>query len=883
MMRWLPPHIAVFALALAAAAPAPAAPSARLGMCHGGDYPTMVAAGIGWSRHDLTWSAAEPQRGTFDWGWYDAVVERGEQAGLEILPILCYSAAYWPADQAQPSQPWQYEDYGRFAHEAAAHYRSRIYAFEVWNEPNLGGFWQGEPNARDYVEMLRHAYQGIKDANPQATVIGGSIAAVGRLDWPYLEAMFAHGAARYMDALSLHPYRPMPEAGQPKIAYRVRELLARHGVPDMPIWITEEGWSLPDDPRTPTDEAWHADYFARSTLISWAVGNAVHIWYAWGGNYGLARDGGLRPAYRACQTLTEAIGDRKPVGFLPLAWPNYGVVFADQSGAVAALWRPFDRETVTLDLPAAGARVFDQYGMPLHLEGRKIAIEITPSVTYVAGLGREAVRLAAAQVYPREISFAPGEGQILKVWPSAAIAGGRMADIRWHVPTGWSVRSARADGIAYDGTHPNMTAWRVTPPRDARAGRVPIRAACRIDGDEGSFETRLLVSATVRPPVAWDYQATSPIYSDCLAVDIDGDGQTEVVGAARWSQIFCLDGRGREKWSFRPSDAMNSSPAAADLDGDGKIEIVALPNDGQLIALSPSGSLLWRTDLEGHAEWGGSAIADFDADGKLEIMVSGDSFAACVAADGKVMWRHPLPKNAGGRPAVGDVDGDGAPEAVFPCADGITRCFEADGSLRWVWRNAAGASAAPVLVDLDGDRRLDVVFAADDRTATGASGTDGAQLWRFGLRGGLDSTLAAGDVNDDGQPEILVGDMMGGIYCIGADGSEVWHTGIAATTEAGPAIADIDGDGRLEIIVGDTGGTVHCFDSRGDLVWKFETKDKIAGTPLVADVNDDGRLELVVGSTDGHLYCLALSGAADGRRPWPSARADAANTGTFTP
>lgn len=852
-------------------------------MCHGGDYPTMAAAGIGWSRHDLTWSAAEPERGRFDWSWYDAVVERGEQAGVRILPILCYSAAYWPPGEAQPNAPWKYADYGRFAYEAAKHYAGRMDAFEVWNEPNLGGFWRGEPNAGEYVEMLRQAYQGIRRANHDATVIGGSIAAVGKLDWPYLEAMFACGAAKYMDALSLHPYRPMPEAGQPRIAYRVRQLLAHYGAPNMPVWITEEGWTLPDDPRTPTDEAWHANYFARSTLISWAVGNTVHIWYAWGGNYGLARDGGLRPAYDACETLGQVVGDRTPVGFLPLAWPNYGVVFADQDGAVAALWRPFGRETVRLELPIGGTKAFDQYGAPIRFSGREVAVEIGPSVTYITGLGREASRLAAAQVYPRDASFAAGEGQVLKVWPSSAIAGARITDVRWRLPAGWTVRRAGTDGIAYDGTHANMTGWRVTPPKDAPTGPVLLRGICRIDSSDGGFEAPVLVSATVRPRLAWTYQANSPIYSACLAADIDNDGKTETVGAARWSQIFCLDGSGGEKWSYRPTDAMNSSPAAADLNGDGQMEIVALPNDGQLIALSAGGKLLWRADLSGRGEWGGPAIADLDSDGKPEIVVSGESFAACVAADGTIRWRRALPKNAGGRPAVGDVDGDGKPEAVLPCEDGITRCFEADGTLRWVWRNGADASPAPVMVDLNADGRLDVVLAADDRTVTAASGTDGAQLWRFGLRGELDSTLAAGDLNSDGKPEIVVGDMMGGIYCIGGDGMERWSTGIAATTEAGPAIADLDGDGRIEIVWGDTGGIAHCFDDRGRLMWRFETNDKIAATPLVADVNDDGRLELIVGSTDGHLYCFALSGATDSRRPWPSARADAANTGALAP
>ncbi|UCH33916.1 MAG: VCBS repeat-containing protein [Armatimonadota bacterium] len=876
LLSWL-----VSAALAACALPGQAKPDYRLGMCHGGDYPTMVEAGIGWSRHDLTWSSAEPEPGKFDWAWYDGVVERGEQAGLNILPILCYWPGYWGDGEEQPDQRSEFKDYGRFAFEAARHYAGRIDAFEAWNEPNLGGFWHGEPNPAHYVEMLREAYAGIKRANPDAIVIGGSIAAVGRLDWPYLEAIFALGAGRYMDALSLHPYRPMPEAGQPRTAYRVRELLATYGLADMPVWITEEGWSLPDDPRTPTDEAWHANYFARSTLISWALGNAVHIWYAWGGGYGLSRGDGLRPAYRACETLTDVIGARKPVGFLPLAWPDYGVIFADADSAVAALWRPFGKSTVTLGARGNGVKLLDQYGAPLPVRGSRVTVELTPSVTYVTGLGSNAIHRAAAQVYPREVSLAPGRSETVKIWVTSALPGARIADVAWRLPDGWSARPARFDKVAYDGTHQSMTGWRIRAGRNARLGRCVLRADCRIRVEGKTFAAPAVVTATVRPPLAWTYEAGSPIYSSCVTADVDRDGKTEIIGAGRWQDIFCLDGQGREKWRYHLAGAMNSNPAVADLDGDGKSEIVALPNDGGLLALSSAGELLWRADLDGRAEWGGPAIADLDGDGTPEIAVSGERFAACVSADGEVLWRHALGGNAGGQPAVGDVDSDGELEVAFPCDDGIIRCYEPDGSLRWVWRCGGAANSSPVIADLNGDGHMEVIFASADRSVTAVSGTDGGQVWRFPVRGALDATLAAGDVTGDGKPEIFAGDGMGGIYCIRSDGAELWTAGVAATTESAAAVADLDGDGSLEIVLGDTGGVVHCLDSRGDLLWQFDARDKVATTPLVADVNDDGSLELVVGGTDSRLYCFSLAAEMKDRRPWPGARGNAANTGAL--
>jgi hypothetical protein len=95
--------------------------------------------------------------------------------------------------------------------------------------------------------MLQSAYTHIKAADPAATVLGGSIVFNNEA---YLDRMYAAGAQGYFDALSVHPYCTCaPNSTQfdhysfPLTVEGMEADMAAHGDANMPIWITEVGWS----------------------------------------------------------------------------------------------------------------------------------------------------------------------------------------------------------------------------------------------------------------------------------------------------------------------------------------------------------------------------------------------------------------------------------------------------------------------------------------------------------------------------------------------------------------------------------------------------------------------------------------------------------------
>jgi len=116
------------------------------------------------------------------------------------------------------------------------------------------------------------------------------------------------------------------------------------------------------------------------------------------------------------------------------------------------------------------------------------------------------------------------------------------------------------------------------------------------------------------------------------------------------------------------------------------------------------------------------------------------------------------------------------------------------------------------------------------------------------------SNIAVGDIDDDGQPEIITGKSGGkDLICFESDGTFKWETQGEQLIVGwgGPTIANVDGVGLPEIVIGaavvDASGTVLWANngSRGDQPGTGTS----APFSIAVDVDDDGDLEIVTGDT----------------------------------
>ena len=204
--------------------------------CAPGELKLMNGAGIRHVRFDLDWDALETSPGVWNFDKMDSLVAMARSNGIRILPILAYDVKW-----ATPA--WKHlPEYLNYVETVVRRYGDAMPCVEIWNEPNLQGFWRGRPDGAEYASLLIPAYRKIKELNPGIAVAYGGTSLIP-LD--YIEASFKAGAAQAMDVMCIHPYRcnEMPEEYLATELAGLRKLMERYGAGDKPIWFSEMGYS----------------------------------------------------------------------------------------------------------------------------------------------------------------------------------------------------------------------------------------------------------------------------------------------------------------------------------------------------------------------------------------------------------------------------------------------------------------------------------------------------------------------------------------------------------------------------------------------------------------------------------------------------------------
>jgi hypothetical protein len=237
-----------------------------------------------------------------DFTAFDGYVAAAAARGLAVLPVV-HNAPAWqavpPAHFASP--PRDPAAFGRFLTTLVGRYgpdgsfwgerpglrRMPIRAWQIWNEPNIPGFWAVQPFAPSYAAMLRASAAAVRTADPGATVV---LAGLTNASWIDLAAIYDAGGRGSFDAVAVHPY-----------THRVRDVLrvvrlaraemARRGDGALPVWITELSWPAAVGRAAETygfevgTEAEQAQRLRRAVRVLAARRTRLRIgrvvWYTW--------------------------------------------------------------------------------------------------------------------------------------------------------------------------------------------------------------------------------------------------------------------------------------------------------------------------------------------------------------------------------------------------------------------------------------------------------------------------------------------------------------------------------------------------------------------------------------------------------------------------
>lgn len=361
------------------------------------------------------------------------------------------------------------------------------------------------------------------------------------------------------------------------------------------------------------------------------------------------------------------------------------------------------------------------------------------------------------------------------------------------------------------------------------------------------------------------------------------------------------------KWTRSiPAKVVESSPTAADLDGNGTKEVLFGAHDGNLYGLRAS-------DGGDHAGWprqlgvpidATPAIADVNRDNVPEVFVGtgistdrdGDFFS--LRNDGSERWKfHPsdgdFPSlSMFSSPTIGDVTGDNDVEVSGFSLGLLGWSFDADtGAVKdgWPFYQDDTTFSSPALFDVDGDGTSEYIVGGDssiggpvdhDGGMVRAIRGNGELIWEYRVDNEIiRSSPAIGDIDGDGEPEIVVGtgdakylnpnENTRSIFVLRRDGTLKWRRDLGEATPGSPALADVNGDGKLDVIQGTFGRGENkrfwVFNGDGSANPLFDPGDadgvQILGQPSTADIDADGGQDIVIATGSGVTAFSGKTGA----------------------
>lgn len=226
----------------------------------------LQIAGFRYARQAFTWSAIEPQQGTFDWSRYDPIVQALTERDITVVATLRGTPDWARAAEtrgqvdAPPSDP---ATFAAFAAAFVAHFDPEQVPFlQIWDRPNVAAFWGGTAaSPGEYAGLLTAAATAVAGVQPGSQIVLAELEAFppgGLRDLDFLRGIYEAGAtdafdvvAATVDGAGRSPYDREIDAGRLNLSRAVlfRELMEESGDAEKPVWATRYGWAAGEAER----------------------------------------------------------------------------------------------------------------------------------------------------------------------------------------------------------------------------------------------------------------------------------------------------------------------------------------------------------------------------------------------------------------------------------------------------------------------------------------------------------------------------------------------------------------------------------------------------------------------------------------------------------
>jgi len=390
------------------------------------------------------------------------------------------------------------------------------------------------------------------------------------------------------------------------------------------------------------------------------------------------------------------------------------------------------------------------------------------------------------------------------------------------------------------------------------------------------------------------------LYAESVAItDVNGDGNPDLVVANQCVKSInnkCAQGLvsgsvsvllGNGDGTFLPAVSYGSggihtlSVVVADVSSDGKPDLLVTNRNcltgcsgGIVSVLLNNGNGTFRravTYSSGQRDAWSIAVADVNRDGMPDVVVSNgdESFVSVLLGNGDGTFQPAMSyaSGEGGTFSVvaADVNGDGALDVLVTKSSGGNN---GNGSVAVLLGNGNGtfqpvvqfdsggfspnSPNALAVRDVNGDGKLDLVVAnACSSSACSGQGVIGVLLGNgdgtfqpavtYNSGGESAASIAVADVNNDGNPDLLVANFASGTAGILMGiGNGTFQPAISDVSGGGfaqsIAVADVNRDRKPDIVVGNT-NTSNFQDSVGVLLNNTVFGKSATSTALISSLN----------------------------------------------
>jgi len=202
------------------------------------EYLEYLGAGI--LLHTFYWDRIEPQQGEWNFHDYDNMVNNANNAGMLTVGVLAYDNR-WIHDDGKMHRYIPQErlpDFLEYVRKTTDHFRGRVYAWCIWNEPNFG-FWRG--TEKEFINLFNQTAAVIKETDSDVILLGGAFNRnVTGLNKKFINSLFLSEGIKYIDAIAFHPYE-LNYRRSLRIYKKFSDIAEKYGYKDK-IWVTEIGF-----------------------------------------------------------------------------------------------------------------------------------------------------------------------------------------------------------------------------------------------------------------------------------------------------------------------------------------------------------------------------------------------------------------------------------------------------------------------------------------------------------------------------------------------------------------------------------------------------------------------------------------------------------------